>query len=417
MKEKWLFHLKEELKKRRQQAHKTSWQMQARPEQLCPPGDWKIWLILAGRGFGKTRTGAETIRNWVITGCYKRICLLSHSFEEGRSIMIEGESGLLSISPKEEGVQHFSSKRQLIWPNAAVATVYSAQSPEHLRGPQFDAAWIDEFAKFHDPEAVFDQLMFCLRLGTCPRIIITTTPRPVPFLKQLMQRQDCFVTRGSTYQNKENLSASYLEQLSTRYAGTRLGAQEIEGHLFEDTAGALWKPSFLLHEASPPQLSRIIVAIDPAVTHGEKSDETGIVVVGKDEKGRGYVLEDLSGRYSPIEWIDLAVRAFHRHCADRIVAEVNNGGDMVENLLHTLHPHIPYKAVRATRGKYRRAEPIAALYEQGKIFHTKTFLELEEQLLNYTPQSTSSPDRLDALVWGLTFLFAFEEKRLKVWAA
>lgn len=394
------------------------WCLQAREKQRLPPGDWRIWLILAGRAFGKTRTGAETIRLWVTQKLCRRICLLGKTFDDVRKTMIEGESGLLSVFPPEEIPEYRPSLRQLVWPNGAIATGYSADVPNQLRGPQFDGAWIDELCKFSYPEDVWDQLMFCLRLGMkIPRIIITTTPRPIDLLDRIMKRDDVVVTHGTSFENAAHLAPKFLEELRTRYAGTRMGLQEIEGKILKQIEGALWKEEWLLRvdPVEVPELQRIVVAIDPAVTSHDKSDETGIVVAGIDKNGRAYVLQDLSGTFSSTAWIHCAVRAFEMHGADRVVAEVNNGGELVEQLLHTLYPEIPYKPVRATRGKLLRAEPVAALYEQGRVFHAASMPKLESQMLGYTAYSLSSPDRLDALVWALSELLLDSFGRTKIW--
>lgn len=394
--------MRQELQRRHAMNTRFSWAHQARPSQRIPPGDWRIWLILAGRGFGKTRTGAETIRAWTAT--YKRMCLLGHTLEDVRQVMIEGVSGLLSVCSPEEGIHYAPAKRHVTWKNGAMAMAYSAESPQQLRGPQFDAAWIDELAKFTRPQEVWDQLMFGLRLGTFPRLIITTTPRPIPLLEHLIQRPDVVVTYGSTFENKENLPEPYLNDLLKTYMGTRLGSQEIEGKILAIGGDALWKSDYFVYTRAIPPLRRLVIAVDPAVTHHQDSDETGIIVAGCDGEGRGYVLEDLSGRYAPMEWVQRVVEAFRRHQADMVVAEVNNGGDMVEDLLRAIDGSLPFKAVHATRGKITRAEPVAALYEQRRILHARYFPELETQLLTYTRYSQTSPDRLDALVWALTEL-------------
>lgn len=396
-----------------------NWAASARPSQRLPLGNWRIWLILAGRGFGKTRTGAETLRLWATSGLYKNICLLGDTIAEGRRVMVEGPSGLLAISAPHEGVSFCPSKRQLVWPNGAKATLYGARSYNQLRGPQFDAAWIDELAKFPHLEETWHQLMLGLRLGPFPRVIITTTPRPLPFLRKLMQQDDVFVTTGNTFENTENLSQTYITALQTHYAHTRLGAQEVEGKILDDLSDTLWSEAMLekaLLKTPLPALMRVVVAIDPAVTHGAQSDETGLIVAGLDAQGFGYILEDLSGTMSATTWARKAVQAYHHYAADRIVAEVNNGGDLVEKLIRTVDPHVSYKAVRATRGKVTRAEPVAALYEQEKVFHQHVFEKLHRQLLSYRLDSSGpSPDRLDALVWALTelMLSALEEKKKK----
>lgn len=378
------------------------WSKWARPEQTVPPGQWRIWLILAGRGFGKTRTGAETIRQWVKEKSCRRICLLGHNSDEVRKVMIEGNSGLLAVSALSENVTYQPSKRQLTWPCGAIALGYSAHSPQQLRGPQFDAAWIDELAKFEHDQQAWDQLMMGLRLGSNPRVIITTTPRPTPLIKQLLQRNDVFVTRGTTWDNASNLPKTYLEILSNRYRGTALGAQELDGLVLEDQGQGLWKSNMIVHQKQPESLQRIVVAIDPAVSEKHNKAETGIIVAGMDDKGMGYILADYSGHFSATEWIKKAVSAYETHRADRIIAEINNGGDMVQHLLHSLFPNVPYQSVYATRSKRARAEPIAALYEQKRIVHCGYFHELEQQML-----SCSGPlsDRMDALVWAVYSLF------------
>lgn len=395
--------LRKELADRQLQQKKYDWQAMARPSQRIPQGPWRIWLILAGRGFGKTRTGAETVRHWILKEGYRRVCLMGHHLDDVRRVMIEGESGLLGISRPDEKIKFEPSKRQLSWPNGALALAYSGDTYQQLRGPQFDAAWVDELAKFSYAQEAWDQLMLCLRLGSVPRIIVTTTPRPCNLLKNLLQRSDIVVTRGNTFENKDHLPASYLEDIKKTYHGTRLGAQEIEGVLMESFQEGLWKQDMIRYCSDLPPMERIVVAIDPAVTNKESSDETGIIVAGRDYEGNGYIIDDLSGRFSPTEWIKCAADAYYRFSADRLIAEINNGGDIVEQLLHTLFPSIPYKGVHAKRSKVVRAEPISALYEQGKIFHQKYFPLLESQLLTHS--SGSQFDRLDALVWALTELF------------
>ncbi len=384
------------------------WPSLARPEQLLPEGDWQTWLILAGRGFGKTRAGAETIRAWVQSGKCRRIALISETVAEVRNVMVEGASGLLNIGPPSERPKFIPSLNKLIWPNGAEAHIFSADRYESLRGPQFDGAWIDELAKFRYPQEVWDQLSFCLRLGEKPQVVITTTPRPIDLIQDLVNDPDVVVTRGSTFDNSANLSPSFLNSIKKRFEGTRLGAQELYGEVLSQTEGALWTHEQLDHMRTkhPPQLQRIVVAIDPATTNHEGSDETGIVAVGLGHDGRSYVLEDLSGKMPPGEWARQAVACFHRWKADRIVAEVNKGGDLVERIIRSIDPTVSFKAVRATRGKYTRAEPVAALYEQGKVSHVDRGLEkLENQMCTYVAGiSTKSPDRLDALVWAITEL-------------
>ena len=365
-----------------------SWAAIARPNQLPPPGDWwQIWLLLAGRGFGKTRTLAEWVCEQVLFGLASRIALVAATAADARDVLVEGESGILAVAPPWFRPVYESSKRRLTWPNGAIATTYSAEEPERLRGPQHDAAVCDELGSWSRPET-WDMLQFGLRLGRSPRCLVATTPRPTKLIRELLAREgrDVVVTRGSTYENRANLAPGFFDQVIRKYEGTRLGRQELNAELLEDTPGALW--SLGLIEASrvmvQPDLVRVVVAIDPAVTSGEEADETGILVVGKDQQGHGYVLSDISGRYAPTEWAKMAIAAYRNHKADRIVAEVNNGGEMVENTLRMLDSNIAFTAVHASRGKVTRAEPVSALYEQGRAHHVGTFPQLEDQMTNFT---------------------------------
>lgn len=389
------------------------WRFWARPNQL-PPENWRhVWLILAGRGFGKTRTGAETVRWLVETGQAKRIALVAPTAADARDVMVEGESGILAVSRPDFKPEYEPSKRRITWPNGAVAYTYSAEEPDRLRGPQHDFAWCDELAAWKYPDDTWDNLIFGLRLGDNPRVVVTTTPKPIPLVRKLVNDPETVVTRGSTYENAANLPPSFLKEIRDKYEGTRLGRQEIYAEILDDVPGALWNRTMLdeLRVKKAPELIRIVVAIDPAVTSGENSDETGIIVAGKGVDGHGYVLEDLSCRMSPDGWATRAVNAYHKYEADRIVAEVNNGGDLVETTIRTVDRRIPYKAVRASKGKRTRAEPIAALYEQGKIHHVGSFPLLEDQMCNFTPDGyDGSPDRVDALVWALTELMLKGER-------
>ena len=390
------------------------WAFWARANQLPPDGEWRVWLVLAGRGFGKTRTGAEMIRARVAARTAHRLALVAPTAGDARDIMVEGESGILAVSPPWERPRYEPSKRRLTWPNGALATLFSADEPERLRGPQHDAAWCDELASWRNPEA-WDMLMFGLRLGTDPRVVVTTTPRATSLLRGLIVDPTVMVTQASTYENRANLAPAFFGQIISKYRGTRLGRQELEAELLEDVPGALWTRPML--EASRvravPPLIRVVVAIDPAVSSTERADETGIIVAGKDAAGQGWVLADASGRYQPAEWAKTAVSVYRAHKADRIVAEVNNGGDMVEATLRMIEPNISFAAVRASRGKVTRAEPVAALYEQGRVRHLGVFPGLEDQMCAFTadahcsPSTRSagySPDRVDALVWALTDL-------------
>jgi len=390
------------------------WRSKARERQLPPAGDWwDGWLVLAGRGWGKNFCGAGWVNECVETGVARRIALVPPTTADGRDVMVEGESGILNLAPPWNRPTYEPSKRRLTWPNGAIATLYSAEEPDRLRGPQHDLAWADELAAWQDPRAAWDQLMFGLRLGPHPRWLTTTTPRPIPTVKGLLARAgvDVAVTRGSTFENQANLAPAFLQALRDRYENTRLGRQEIEAELLSDTPGALWLLDWLDRDrvAKAPELRRIVVAIDPAVSTNEGSDETGIVVAGVSGDKHAYVLEDISGRFQPHEWAAKAIALYKRHKADRIIAEVNNGGQMVEATLRAVDPTVPFKSVHASRGKVTRAEPIAALYEQRKVHHVGTFAELEDQMCSFTSdfdrsRAGYSPDRVDAIVWALTEL-------------
>lgn len=371
---------------------------------------WRIWLVLAGRGFGKTRCGVEWVRDRVQTGQAGRIALVGATSSDVRDVLIEGESGILAKSPPWFRPVWQSARSRLVWPNGAIALTYSAEEPDRLRGKQHDGGLCDELASWRYVDT-WDQLMFGMRLGEDPRVVITTTPRPTEIIKSLVRRSvdptDVRVTKGSTFDNKANLAPAFVDQIIKRYQGTRLGRQEIDAEILDDAPGALWKRGQLdkLRVTAHPPLVRIVVAVDPAVTSDAKSDETGIVVAGLGTDGHGYVLQDRSLSESPAKWAAEVVAAYHVHRADRIVAEVNNGGDLVEAAIRTVDRDVSYKAVRAARGKQTRAEPIGALYEQGKVHHVGTLAKLEDQLCNWDPTTSArSPDRLDALVWALTEL-------------
>jgi predicted phage terminase large subunit-like protein len=386
------------------------WELRAHPGQLPPPGDWRVWLLLAGRGFGKTRTGAEIVRSRVTAHRARHVALVAPTAADARDVMVEGESGLLAVSLWGDRPEYEPSKRRLTWRNGAVATIFSADEPERLRGPQHDFAWCDELAAWRYPEA-WDMLMFGLRLGDDPRAVVTTTPRPTKLIKALIDDPKVVVTCGSTLDNRENLAPAFLDQIVRRYEGTRLGRQELDAEILEDAPGALWSRAAIeaARATAVPELTRIVVAIDPAAGSGEHSDETGIVVAGRDAHGHAYVLADISGRYAPVEWARAAIAAYRAHNADRIVAEVNNGGEMVEATLRMVDPNVPFTAVRAARGKVARAEPVAALYEQGRVRHLGAFPLLEDQMCGFSADfdraaAGYSPDRVDALVWALSEL-------------
>ena len=388
--------------------YKYRWNLNARKKQKLPDGDWITWLILAGRGFGKTRTGAETVRMWARD--YPIIHIVGATAADARDIMIEGESGILNISPQHERPQYEPSKRRLTWPNGSKAVIFSADEPDRLRGPQCYKAWADELASWRYPEA-FDQLNFGLRLGNNPQIIVTTTPRPTKIIRDLAKDSTTHVTTGTTYENRENLADAFFHHILTQYEGTRLGRQEINAEILEDIEGALWTNKLIesCRVKSHPDLKRVVIAIDPAATSKKDSDKTGIVVVGKGVDDHGYVLEDKSGIYTPNEWARVAIGLYERWKADRIVAERNNGGEMVEAVLRSNDDSVSYKSVYATRGKAIRAEPIVSLYEQQRCHHVGVLSDLEAELTGWAPDlGLPSPDRLDALVWGFTELMLNE---------
>jgi predicted phage terminase large subunit-like protein len=396
--------LRKHLTERLTEADRFDWRKHARANQLPPAGSWRVWLCLAGRGWGKTRTGAEWVREQVQSG-HRRIALVAPTAADARDVMVEGESGILAIHPDSERPLYEPSKRRLTWPNGAIATTYSADEPDRLRGPQHDAAWADEIAAWEYPEA-WDMLMFGLRLGKDPRVVATTTPKPKAWLRDLIRSPTTAISTGPTRDNEQNLAPAFIQQILEKYKGTRLGRQEIEGEYLEDVPGALWSRQQIdeTRRRDHPDLRRIVVAIDPAATSTEGADESGIVVAGLGVDGRGYVLDDLSVRATPDGVVQRAVGAYWKRLADRIVAEANNGGEWIESVVRKVDHTVSYKSVRASRGKRTRAEPISALYEQGRISHVGSFPKLEDQMVTFTPDTDESPDRVDALVWALTEL-------------
>ncbi|WP_131673918.1 DNA-packaging protein [Paracoccus marinus] len=389
----------------------------ALPHQLPPDGDWKSWVIMGGRGAGKTRAGSEWVRAQVegatplAAGRARRVALVAETFDQGRDVMVMGDSGILACSPPDRRPVWEAGRRRLVWPNGATATVYSAHEPEALRGPQFDAAWADELAKWKKAEETWDMLQFALRLGEHPQQVVTTTPRNVGVLKTILRNASTVVTHAPTDANRAYLAESFLAEVEARYAGTRLGRQELEGVLLDDVEGALWATAAI--EAgrvdAAPKLDRIVVAVDPSVTGGAASDECGIVVAGvvcegPPQEWRAYVLEDASVRGGPLDWARAAIAAMARHGAERLVAEVNQGGDLVESVIRQVDPLVPFRSLRAGRGKGLRAEPVAALYEQGRVRHLRGLGALEDQMCRMTVrgfEGRGSPDRLDALVWAI----------------
>ena len=390
---------------------RLKWLDTARPTQIEPEGIWSTWLILAGRGWGKTRTGAETLVSYALKTPNVICGVIAPTSGDLRRVCFEGPSGILKMIPREclldTGNAYNKSAMEIKLWNGSIIQGYAAIEPDRLRGPQFHRIWADEMAAWRYPDA-YDQMMFGLRLGQNPKLIVTTTPRPVKMVTDLLKRRDkdVYVTTGTTFDNKKHLAESALQQLREKYEGTTLGRQELYAEVLDEIEGALWKPSMIdnTRVKEMPEMQRVVVAIDPAVSNNENSDETGIIVVGKGFDNRYYILEDLSDRMSADTWANVAINAFYKYNCDRIIAEVNNGGDLVERLIRTVDKDVAYKKVHASRGKLVRAEPISALYEQEKVSHVGTFPKLEDQMCSFTLDSKSSPDRLDALVWGLTEL-------------
>lgn len=391
------------------------WLFQARLAQLPLTENWTTWLIIGGRGSGKTRAGAEWI-NALVRGLrpfadrpLRRLALIGETIGDVREVMIEGPSGLRSMA-REDGPVFEASRRRLVWPNGAIAQVFSAQEPDSLRGPQFEAAWCDEAGKWPYAMEVWDMLQFALRLGDRPRQLVTTTPRAVPLIKRLLDDPAVQVSRMRTRDNEKNLSPNFLASVKERYGGTRLGRQELDGELIEERAGALWTPAILdgLRAKPPGDLSRVVVAVDPPASSHRSSDACGIVVAGVDAEGLGWVLADATlAQARPEQWASRAVALYNAYDADRIVAEVNQGGDMVASIIHAVDRAVAVTSVHARRGKYLRAEPVAALYEQGRVRHAAAFASLEDEMCAFTStglEGGRSPDRLDALVWALSDL-------------
>ncbi len=426
----------QELGPQRAEELQHTWEFWARENQLEPAGkDWNTWMVNAGRGFGKTRSGVEWVRENVKRGV-KRIAAVAATNSDIERVMVKGESGFLSVcwkgdktySGKKMGFPEWSpTKRALTWDNGAQVLFFSAEEPERLRGPQFELAWCDETAAWNKDVDTWAMLQFCMRLGKHPRIMVTTTPKPTKLIRQILKDPKTTVTTGSTFDNSDNLADTYLEAVKAQYEGTRLGRQELYAEVMEEAEGALWTTEMLdnaqISRDDLPQLNRIVVSLDPAITANKESDMTGIVVAGIDVNGKGYVLGDYTGRLSPQGWASKAIELYHHHQADRIVAERNQGGDMVRRTIEVEDETVPIKLVHASRGKYARAEPISALYERGLVYHVRNpedganLNELETQMRTWEPLgSIGSPDRLDALVWALTDLMlgSYQKPKLQL---
>lgn len=434
MKNKWKYfqdksqriELLDSLTRFEQEALYRDWPLWARINQLPPRGLWRTWLMMGGRGAGKTRAGAQWL-SAIVNGdphfmgdSAGRVALVGQTFQDVRSVMIEGESGLLAVNRKDQRPTWIASRRVLEWPNGAVGQVFSANDPDGLRGNQFGAAWCDELCKWNHLEATWDMLQFCLRLGTDPRQMVTTTPRPLALICKLMKDGKTKITRASTYENENFLAPGFIDFITDEYAGSRLGRQEIDGELIEDREDALWNRALLDQnriKCTPP-LQRIIVAVDPPVTATSKSDSCGIIGVGKDSEGICYVLADLTiSQAKPEKWAAKVVSLYHRLGADCVIAEVNQGGDMVQTVLAMADPTLPVRPVRASRGKWLRAEPVAMLYAKGKVRHIGTHPELEDQMCDFGKDGLSngrSPDRLDALVWAINELAFKPQSRPRI---
>lgn len=391
------------------------WSFWARPKQISPDSAWRFWVVKAGRGFGKTRTGSEWVRSQIESGRCKRVALVSDTAADVRDVMVEGPSGVLAVSPPWNKPVYEPSKRRVTWPNGAVAICYAAEAPELLRGPEHDGAWADEFAKWknlrkRDAEGgtAWDNLLMGLRVGDNPQGIVTTTPRNIEELRKLLKRQGVVVTGGSSYENRANLSDQWFADTIAPYEGTRLGRQEIHAELLDDAEGALWKRTMFeagRRKVERSFLRRVVIAIDPATTKKQRSDETGIVAAGIGADGHGYVLEDAGDRMSTDQWVKKALYLYDQYGADRIVAETNNGGDLVEYALRSQRVNVPYKSLTASRGAMVRAEPVAALYEQTRVHHGDNMGRLEDNMCQWEPiTGEHCPDNVSAAVWALTEL-------------
>ena len=416
------------------------WKFWARKSQLTPPGHWYTWLLMAGRGFGKSRVGSEWVREKVYANSRSplssstgigRIALIAETAADARDVIVQGDSGILATSPPGFRPRYVKSDRKLEWPCGAVALLYSSEEPDQLRGPQFHAAWMDELAKYRHATEVYDQLQFGLRLGDRPQQIVTTTPRPIPIIRRLLAdpyteggEGGTIVTRGGTFDNAANLAPTFIRQMQEKYSGTRLGRQELFAEILDDVPDALWHMRMLEVRSTDnpkgsgmsaediirlPYMRRVVIGVDPSGSRGEEdsSDDVGIVAAGIGTDDNFYILEDATSSGGPAEWARAVVAAYKRHQADIILGESNYGGAMVEHAIRTVDRHAPYREVRASRGKHVRAEPIAMLYEQGRVRHVGQFAELEDQMCSMSRsgyEGRGSPDRLDAMVWCLTDL-------------
>lgn len=383
------------------------------PQEMYPGGGKHTWLILAGRGWGKTRVGAQIVMDEAKSGRSKRIALVAETAADARDVLVEGDSGIIKNSNPDFMPIYEPSKRKLTWPNGVIAHTYNAVEPDQLRGPQHDFAWCDELAKWMYAQETWDMLQFGLRLGQHPRQMVTTTPRPIPVVRELIRDPYTYITRGRTLDNRANLAKTFLEKIVKKYEGTRLGRQELDAEILDDMPGALWTRAMLdrafISWEKAPVMEEIVVSLDPSgiSDDDDDGDSVGIIVAGRNGD-HGFILEDLTCREGPQEWGTRVVNAYKRWSADRVIAEVNYGGAMVEHVIRTIDPNVPVRIVHASRGKAIRAEPVSALYEQNRIHHLGAFPDLEDQMTLLTRagyQGLGSPDRLDAAVWAITDMF------------
>lgn len=390
-------------------AKMNPWLGTGRPEQVAPDGDWLTWLFLGGRGAGKTRAGAEWLNTQVLAGA-GRVAMIGPTFNDVREVMLGGPSGLLSLDAVVGRPRYEASRKRLIWPNGAVGYAFSAEDPDGLRGPQFHAAWADEFAAWARPQATLDMLRFGLRLGEHPRLMVTTTPRPIPALRKLIAAPGVVTTRASSEANADNLAPGFIEAMRAQYGASRLARQELDGVLIEDPEGALWTRAMIDQALNlePCEPDRIVVAVDPPAGAGD-GDACGIVAAGASGAGRtmtGVILADASLHARPEAWARKVAETVAAVDADHVVAEANQGGDMVRAVLQAAAPDLTVSLVHASRGKRARAEPVAALYAAGRIAHAGRFPALEDQMCAFgAPDFKGSPDRVDALVWAIAALF------------
>ncbi|NWJ46448.1 MAG: DNA-packaging protein [Chloroflexi bacterium] len=389
----------------------VEWEVQARPNQLPPQGNWRYWLILSGRGWGKTKTGANWVISQVRSGKCKRIALVGATAADVRDVMIEGESGIMASSPPWFKPRYIPSLRRLVWANGAIATTYSAEEPERLRGPQHDGAWVDELGAWRHMrmQNTWDMMQLGLRLGDNPQCVITTTPKPNALIRELTKMPHTYLTKGSTYDNRANLAEGFFTDIIKKYEGTRLGRQELDAEILDDTPGALWTIDTIdkYRVEAVPQLVKLVIGIDPSITAiDDSSNETGIITAGLGANQHIYIMNDASMVATPYKWGLTAIQLYHEYMANAIIAESNQGGLMVEHTLRTVEldgkkigKDVVIKLVKATQGKRSRAEPVSSMYEQGRVHHIGYYPELESQMTTWLP-GEDSPDRMDALVWA-----------------